>query len=307
VELRHLKYFAAVAEHLNFTRAAAALHVAQPALSVQIRQLEAEIGVELLRREGRRTALTEAGRIFLKQAHKTLADARMCAILAQQAQQGEIGQLSIGHNAPAGFLVFPKVVPAFRRQWPSVHLTFHSLSIAQQLDGLLREELDLGVVWLPVPAPDFDVAELIHEPIVAVLPAEHRLASKDRVSIKDLSRELLILASRALHPDIYHHIEQQFAQAGSVLNVVYQLETSLSMINFVAMGVGIALLPQYVRSIHQDGVVYRPLRACTLVRTLAIVKKKGRGELADVFFRFARDCFGNGPSRREQKGVSAKS
>lgn len=290
VELRHLRYFVALAEKLSFTRAAEGLHIAQPALSVQIRNLETEVGAQLLSRDGRSVRLTEAGRAFLDQARKTLACAQGAVSAARQAANGEIGHLSIGHNAPAGFRVFPKIVPAFRRRWPRVALTFRSLSIAQQLEGLRREELDVGVVWLPVPTEELDVEELIHEPLVAVLPADHRLASAKSVSIRDLSREPLILPSRALHPDTYHQIEERFTRAGAMMNVVYQLETSLAMINFVAMGVGCTLLPDYVRNIRQEGVVYRPLRPPNLVKTLAIIKKKGRGDLAESFCRFAAQC-----------------
>jgi LysR family hca operon transcriptional activator len=286
MELRHLKYFVALADKLNFTRAAEGLHIAQPALSVQIRNLEAEVGAELLSREGRNVRLTEAGRAFLEQARKTLTEAQRAVSRARQAANGEIGHLSIGHNAPAGFRVFPRIVPAFRRQWPQVSLTFHSLSIAQQMEGLRREELDVGVVWLPVPTEEFDIEELIHEPLIAVLPADHRLASAKSVSIKSLSREPLILPSRALHPDTYHQIEERFMRVGAVMNVVYQLETSLAMINFVAMGVGCTLLPDYVRSIRQEGVVYRPLQPPTLIKTLALIKKKGRGDLAESFCRY---------------------
>jgi LysR family hca operon transcriptional activator len=292
MELRHLRYFVALADELNFTRAAHGLHIAQPALSVQIRKLEAEVGAELLSRKGRNVRLTEAGRAFLEQARKTLIEAERAVSRARQAANGEIGRLSIGHNAPAGFLVFPKIVPAFRRQWPQVTLTFHSLSIAQQLEGLRREELDVGVVWLPVPAEEFDVAELIDEPLVAVLPADHPLAAAKSVSVKSLAREPMILPSRVLHPDTYHQIEERFTRVGATMNVVYQLETSLAMINFVAMGVGCTLLPEYVRSIRQEGVVYRPLRPPNLLKTLAIIKKKGRADLAESFCRFTVEQLG---------------
>jgi LysR family hca operon transcriptional activator len=304
MELRHLKYFVALADKLSFTRAAQGLHIAQPALSVQIRNLEAEVGAELVSREGRNVRLTEAGRAFLEQARKTLTEAQRAVSLARQAANGEIGHLSIGHNAPAGFRVFPKIVPAFRRQWPQVTLTFHSLSIAQQLDGLRREELDVGVVWLPVPPEEFDIVELIREPLVAVLPADHRLVAAKSVSIKDLSREPLILPSRVLHPDTYHQIEEHFTRVGAVMNVVYQLETSLSMINFVAMGVGCTLLPAYVQSIRQEGVVYRPLHPPNLVKELAIIKKKGSGGLAESFYRFTVERMAAGA--RTHVGVSKK-
>jgi DNA-binding transcriptional LysR family regulator len=289
MDLRHLRYFVTVAEELNVTRAAARLHIAQPSLSLRVHKLEQEVGAELFDRVGRSIKLTQAGRLFLEQARKVLADAERGIALARQAANGETGQLSIGYNAPAGFKVFPRIVPAFRRRWPNIHLTFHSMLSLQQFDGLRRDELDLGVVWLPIPTDEFDVEELVKESLVAVLPADHRLASATSVRIEDLSGEPLILPARDLQPDSYLEIEQRFARAGAVLNVAYQLENSLSMINFVAMGIGCSLLPDYARTIRHEGVVYRPLEPADFTRTLAIIKKKGRGDLAEGFVRFTVD------------------
>lgn len=290
MDLRHLRYFVTVAEELNVTRAAARLHIAQPSLSVRLHKLEQEVGAELFERVGRNIKLSQAGKLFLEQARKVLADAERGVALARQAASGEAGQLSIGYNAPAGFKVFPRIVPAFRRRWPNIHLSFHSFVSLQQLDGLRRDELDLGFVWLPIPTDEFEIRELLKEPLVAVLPVDHRLASTTAVRIEDLSEEPMILPSRSLHPDTYRQIEQTFANAGAVLNVAYQLENSLSMINFVAMGIGCSLLPAYARSIRHDGVVYQPLAEPNpLSYTLAVLKKKGRNDLAETFVQFTLD------------------
>jgi DNA-binding transcriptional LysR family regulator len=288
VELRHLRYFVAVAEELNFRRAAERLHIAPPPLSVQIRKLEAEIGTELFSRQARGVRLTEAGKVFLDQARQLLASARRGVTLAREAGQGEIGHLAIGYNAPAGFLIFPRVVPPYRIARPKVQLTFHALNMPQQLEGLQRDELDLGVIWLPLRVEGFDVQELVREPLIAVLPATHRLAEQKDVSIRQLSREPMILPSRTLHEEVHEEIARAFRRARAVLNSAYELESSLSMINFVAMGVGCSLLPSYVSSIRQEGVVFRPLRSPQIVKTLALIKKKGRKGLADAFFQFAR-------------------
>jgi DNA-binding transcriptional LysR family regulator len=289
MELRHLRYFVAVAEELNYRRAAARLFIAAPPLSVQIKHLEQEIGVALFARQGRGIKLTEGGRAFLDQARKTLASANRGIALARQAANGEIGHLSIGYNAPAGFLVFPKVVPAFCRARPLVQITFHALNMPQQLEGLRREELDLGFVWLPVPSAEFDAHELVREPLMAVIPASHRLAKMAQISTKDLSGEPLILPSKLLHPDTYGEIEQRFVAAGATMNVVYELESGLSMINFVAMGIGCTLLPSYARSIRQPGVVFRPMKAPALIRTLAVIKLKGRSGLPEIFANFTSE------------------
>jgi DNA-binding transcriptional LysR family regulator len=290
MELRHLRYFVAVAEEENLRRAASRLHVAAPPLSVQIRQLEREIGTDLFIRQKRSIRLTDAGRVFLEQARKSLAEAKRGVSMARQAAAGEIGQLAIGHNAPSGFRVFPQILGEFRQRWPEIHLTFHHANNIELLERLRRGEFDLGFGWLPVPADEFDAHALLDEPLTAVLPQKHRLASQRSLSIGDLSGEPLILAYRALDPEAYHAIEQLFLRVGAVMNPVCELDNSLSMINFVAMGIGCSLLPGYARGIRQDGVVYRPLDPPNLVRTLAIIKKRGGGKLVERFFDFTISC-----------------
>jgi LysR family hca operon transcriptional activator len=289
MDLRHLRYFITVAEEQNVTRAAIRLHISQPSLSLRVHKLEEEVGASLFERVGRNIRLTQAGRLFLAQARKVIADADRGIALARQAANGETGQLSIGYNVPAAFKVFPKVIPAFRRRWPNIHLTFHSLLGQQQLDALRRDELDLGLVWLPLPTEEFETHKLIKEPIVAVLPADHRLAAASSVRIKDLSGEPMIMPVRDLHPDTYREIEQRFELAGAAFNVAYQLDNSLSMINFVAMGLGCSILPEYASSIRHDGVVYRRLLPASFTKTLVIVKKKGRSGLAETFVRFTME------------------
>ncbi len=289
MELRQLRYFVAVAEEMSLRRAAARLYIAAPPLSVQIRKLEAEVGAELFAREGRGIKLTKAGRVFLEQARKTLVDAARAMELARQAAHGAIGQLSIGYNAPTGFRVFPRVIPTFKKRWPEVRLTFHAHSIVQQLERLTREELDVGFVWLPVQADLFDVRELVRESLDVVLPIDHPLAGQDSISVKDLSGEPLILLSRVLDPETFRDIETLFRDAGARMNVAYELENSLSMINFVAMGCGCSMLPDYTRAIRQEGVVHRPLTPPNLVKTLAVIKRKDRGDIAEMFFHFVAD------------------
>jgi len=290
MELRHLRYFVAVAEEVNFRKAAERLHMATPPLSVQIRNLEREIGVELFSRAGRNIRITEAGRAFLHHARQTLAHANGGIAVARRAANGEIGHLSIGYNTPAEFRIIPKVVPAYRRKWPDVHLAFRRLENSQIIEALRRNELDVGFVCLPIPTGEFEAHELTHEPLVAVLPAEHPLATSPSVSIKDLLREPMILFPKVLDPESYNQIEQLFMRAGSAVNAVYELENSLSIINFVAMGIGCSILPDYARRIRIDGIVYKPLRPKNIVKILAIIKKKkSTSEIADAFYGFTLD------------------
>lgn len=301
MELRHLRYFVAVAEELNIRRAAARLCIAPPPLSVQIRQLETEIGTDLFSREKRRLKLTDAGRFYLDHARHLLADAQRGILLARQAAKGEIGHLAIGHYTPACFRVLSKVLPVFKKHFPQVQLSFHSLSVSPQLDAIRREDIEVGFVFLPVPQNEFDMQELMQEPVVAVIPKEHPLAVRRSVSIKELSTEPLILPSRAVSPETYSQIEQLFLTAGATLNVAYELENALSMISLVSIGAGCSLLPEYLRGVHQKGVVYKSIRPPNIVNTLAMVKKKGSKGLPAKFFQLVMDVLPGiapNPSRR---------
>lgn len=298
LDLRHLRYFIAVAEELSITRAAERVRIAQPSLSVQIKHLEAQVGADLLDRGGRTIALTEAGRVFLTQARKVLAEANRSVDLARQAASGEIGSLAIGYNMPAAYRVFPNIVPAFRRKYPNVRLSFHGLYTPQQIDAVRRGEIDLGFVWLPFFKSDINVHELLKEPLIAVLPADHRLTAKSRLSISDLSEEPLVMASRRADPETYHQIEQIFLDAGAVMNVAYELENATSMIDFVAMGVGATLVPRNTCAIRADGVVCRPLKPPGLTKTLAMIKAGARSGLPQIFYDFALE---NLPDRKRSR------
>lgn len=286
MELRHLRSFVVLAEELNFTRAAVRLHMAQPALSVQMRRLEREIGSPLLYREGRGTKLTDAGRVFLQHARQTLADARLCVTSAQLAAHGEMGQLVIGYSTAAEFRAFPAIVPAFKAKWPNVHLSFRQLGVVQQIDGLRRDELDLAFTWLPISTEEFDVAPLIEEPFSVAVYERHPLASAPSVSIKALSRESLVLFARELNPELSYELEQLFLRVGAEMNVVYELDSVVSVLNFVAMQAGCSVIPDFLRLLSRPGVVFKSLTPPTLVKTLAVAKRKSRAGLAEAFYRF---------------------
>jgi DNA-binding transcriptional LysR family regulator len=292
MELRHLRYFLTIAEELSFRKAAARLHIAQPALSVQIRQLETEIGAALFSREGGRgIKLTDAGSVFLDHARTTLIQVGRGVTEARLAAKGETARVAIGFVPAAEYRVFPKLVPALHQTRPHVHLAFRDLKTLEQLDAIRRDELDLGFGWLPIPAKDFDWHPIADDSFIVALPAGHRLVAKAVVSIKDLSNEPLIFFPPHLYPDTHRRIERLFLSAGAVMNVIYELETSPSMINFVAMGGGCSLMPGYASAIRHEGVVYRPLKPPNVVISLAMIKKKGRGGLVESIFKYAAGVF----------------
>jgi LysR family transcriptional regulator, hca operon transcriptional activator len=291
VELRHVRYFVAVAETLNLRKAADRLHISAPPLTVQIRDLEAEIGTELLarKRKGRRLELTDAGRVFLDHARRLLAQADESIVSARRAATGSLGRLSIGYNPVAELGVLPRLVPALRTKWPAIEINWHSLKTPLQIEALARDELDLGFICPPVPEGVFDLQPLTQQPFIAVLPAKHRLATAGTIPWAALSDEPLILHSSALDPHSFRQIEQQFAEAGAVMRVVCELESTPSMIALVATGAGSCIAPEYVRNFCRDSVVCKPLAPPNILRTLAVAKKRGRDGLADLFYRFVVD------------------
>jgi DNA-binding transcriptional LysR family regulator len=290
MELFQARYFVAVGEQLSFRRAAEGLHVSPSSLSVQVRKLENEIGAELLIREGHYVKLTEAGRVFLKEARQFLDHAARSVSLARRAAKGDLS-LTVGYNTVAEFTVLPWIVAAFKKGWPQTRLTLRSLKTPEQFAALSCNELDLGFICPPVPSDEFEVRELGREPFVVVLPTEHPLAREASVSFSSLSREPLILYSRVLDPDSYRQIEREFRLANAVMNVVYELESSPAMIHFVAAGNGCCIAPEYVCGIRREGVVCKPLEPNSIVRTLAVAKRKDSTALADSLYRFAIDHF----------------
>jgi DNA-binding transcriptional LysR family regulator len=287
VEIRLMRYFIAVAEELSFTRAAERLHMAVPPLSVQIRRLEQEIGVQLLTRDGRKIALTAAGQVFLHEAHRTLAQVHRTITLTRRVAGGDTGSLEIGYNAVAEFGMLPQIIKAFRQKWPKVHLTLHGMRTPDQLEALRRDELDIGFICPPLFAEELDMQLLQKQPFIAVLPAKHRLATLPSVSFGDLSGEPLIMYSRGLDPDASQQIEKAFAASAAVMSVAFEVDTPTAMVEFVARGSACCLMPEYVRRFQRDDVVCKPLGPPPIVRTLAIAKKKGADGFSDTFFRFA--------------------
>ena len=190
MELRHLRYFIAVAEELNFTRAAERLHIGQPPLSQAIQVLEADVGAQLFERTKRWVRMTEAGRLFLDDARRILDLAGQAAETARRAQRGEAGELRIGFTFSTPLTpLFATVINRYRQLYPAVTLTLHEMSTQPQLDALVQRTLDLGFVRpLESAMPDqIALTALRQDPLVAVLPAALHLARKKTIAIAELT------------------------------------------------------------------------------------------------------------------------
>ena len=214
LELRHLRYFVAVAEELNFSRAADRLHMAQPPLSAAIRQLEQELGTELLLRTTREVRLTEAGSAFLDGARRTLTELDRARSDAQRAAAGEIGQLRVGFSWSARFETLPAIGRAFRASHPDVSLLTEEMWNARMLPALRSGTIDLAVALCPEVAGEFSYLPLRSEPVIALLAQSHPLATRAEIELRSLADEGFLMFPRELAPRLYEFMTGLCRRAG---------------------------------------------------------------------------------------------
>lgn len=214
LELRHLRYFVAVAEELNFSRAAERLHMAQPPLSAAIRQLEQELGTELLSRTTREVRLTEAGRTFLEGTHRTLAELERARSDTERAAAGEIGHLRVGFSWSARFETLPAIGRSFRLSHPDVSLLTEEMWNARMLPALRSGQIDVAVSLCPEVAGEFSYQAIRSEPVLALLAESHPLADKPGLELRDLADERWLMFPRELAPRLYDALVNLCRQVG---------------------------------------------------------------------------------------------
>lgn len=261
MELRQLRYFVAVADELHFGRAAARLHMSQPPLSAQVRQLEREVGVTLLQRTTRRVTLTSAGELFRQRAVAVLAAVEDAAQEAREADAGRRGRLRIGFVSSASLTVLPDAIRTFRESRPLVELQLHPMTSNEQVEALHSGELDLGLIRLPTLGTGLHLETVLVEEMVAVLPERHRLADQNDVGAEELVGEPMVLFPYQLMPGFVGQVLELFASAGvapRVVQVAIHHETALGL---VAAGVGLSVLPASARGMSVAGVRFLPIRS----------------------------------------------
>jgi DNA-binding transcriptional LysR family regulator len=214
LELRHLRYFVAVAEELNFSRAAERLHMAQPPLSAAIRQLEQDLGTELLLRTTREVRLTDAGRTFLEGARRTLAELDRARGDAQRAAAGEVGQLRVAFSWSARFETLPAIGRSFRRSHPDVSLLTEEMWNARMIPALRSGSIDTAVSLCPETAAEFSYLTIRSEPMIALLGKSHALAGNRALELRDLAEDGFLLFPRELAPRLYDFMVGLCRRAG---------------------------------------------------------------------------------------------
>jgi DNA-binding transcriptional LysR family regulator len=274
VELRHLRYFVAVAEECHFGRAAERLHIAQPPLSQQIKQLETDLGVQLLTRSTRKVELTPAGARYLERARTILASIDAAGTEASRVAAGEIGRVAIGFTGSATYDLLPRLARVLREDFPPITLDLKGEMLTpNQVAALLDRRLDLGFLRPPVRSPDLDVRVLRREPLIAVLPEPHRLAAQPRVRLAELRSEPFICYPSHRRSVVYDAVFDACRGAGFTPHEIVEVAETSTMVSFVAAGLGIALVPASVQHLQITGAVYRPLAGTTVEVELAVATR----------------------------------
>lgn len=270
MELRHLRYFIAVAEELQFGRAATRLRMSQPPLSQQIRQLEEEVGATLLSRNQRKVELTAAGAAFLVRAREILDAVEDAARQARRVQRGEVGRLAVGFVGSAMYSFVPELLRAFREHAPDIALRLHERGTTEQLRQLDDGRLDVGFLRIPGRWPGLTFETVLEEPVVAALPDTHLLAQRPLVSLDDLEGEPLVLLTPAGSPGLRAALAPSISRLGGEERIVQEVAEMQTVIGLVAAGVGVSLVPESVRALVRHGVTYRPLDGDAPVVKLAM-------------------------------------
>lgn len=288
MELRHFRYFVHVAEELHFGRAANRLGISQPPLSQQIRLMEEEIGTPLLERTSRRVSLTEAGRLFLVEAKRTLAQAAHAVDVARRAATGEIGEVTVGFSSSVPFAtIVAQALSAFRATYPAVRLNLIEMPRGAQIEAIAAERIDIGFargIEPPVIAGTDPATLLMTEPLLVAMRKDHPLARAPHdPTMADLRGEAFILYQRKLGAGFNEHLTHLCAQAGFVPNVVQEVTGPSTLLGLVAAGMGITLITPSLGALHPDDMVSRPLADPGALSRLWLIRRRGISEAAGHF------------------------
>jgi LysR family transcriptional regulator, hca operon transcriptional activator len=277
MELRHLRYFVAVAEELNFTRAAQRLNTAQPSLSQQIQDLEQEVGGSLFIRTKRSVKLTAAGTAFLDEARLTLAQARRAIASARQAARAGESTLVLGFGPAAEIKLFPSALTSLRASFPTLRLEFRSMTTLKQREALLHNEIDLAFLRPPIHEPSLEAIPVLCEQLVAVLPADHPLAGEGPLDFAELSGYPFVEVSPLHSGNLFDLVRAAARERGVQLNTIKQqvVANVLNLLTLISLGEGYTLLPDYAESLVFRNVTTRRLTPPAIEADLLMAWRKG--------------------------------
>jgi DNA-binding transcriptional LysR family regulator len=258
MELRHLRYFAAVAEERHFGRAARRLHMAQPPLSRQIQALEEELGLQLFERSRRRVDLTPAGLVLQERVRRVFAELERAVDDARRASLGETGHVAVGYVSSLAYSGIAPLLRDFRAREPLIEVSLRELPPQQQLDALQDGSLHVGFVRSPVEDENVAKHVLRRERLVVALPADHRLAKRRRIDLAALAHEPFVMFPRSRGPTFYDHLITLCRAAGFSPRIALEAP-QLDLLSLVIAGFGVAILPDSMRALGRAELVLRPI------------------------------------------------
>lgn len=292
IELRHLRYFLAVAETLHFSRAADRLGIAQPPLSQQIRRLEDLVGHRLFDRTTRGVKLTLAGQLLAERARSTIEKVHDDLAQVRRLGRGEEGTLTVGFSGSVMFTELPAAIGDYRRRYPKVELRLHEMVTSAQTAALLDGTLDLGFLRDGDPTEGIELTTVLRQRYVAVLPEGHRLARRRLMKIADLKDEPFILFPRRMGPLAFDRTIACCERNGFHPNIVQNAPQWPTLVRLVAAGLGVSLAPACVETLSMPGTVFRHAQGASWTTVDLGVKSGSAGALARGFLAVAREHMG---------------
>lgn len=290
LELRHLRYFVAVAEELHFARAAERLHMTQQPLSFQIKQLEEELGVTLFRRTTRRVELTDAGSALLTEVYAALAHLHQGIETARRTERGETGSLVIGYVSIALYNLVPPAVRLFRERFPDVQVTLRELCSPDLEEQLLEGAFDVGFAVRGMHVPELIYETVLCERATVAVPKNHPLGKQAQIPLRALATEPFVMYERTQRSLIHDMVIAMCLQAGFSPNVVQEAASEQAVIGLVAAGVGVSLVSACLNGLRTDEVTYRPLiDPAASVEYAVVWKKENPSPFVKAFLNVARD------------------
>ena len=287
MEIRHLRYFCVLAEQLHFTKAALLLNVAQPALSHQIRQLEKELGTQLVERSNRRVRLTAAGEVFRDRAARILEQIDQATRETARVGQGDSGSLVVGVVSTAVCSVLPELLRAFRREAPNISIDIREMEPAEQVEALRRESIDIGLLFLAIQDPALDSLVVSRERLIVALPTGHPAANAERVRLSDLETETFLIPRLQPVPGFHEVVLDTLRSRGIAAPRLQPTRLLQTAVFLVSGHLGVALVPESFRNhLRVRGCVYRDIAGAPAHADLIGLWR--RGNVQPVLERFIR-------------------
>jgi DNA-binding transcriptional LysR family regulator len=285
IEIRHLRYFQAVAEELHFGRAAARLAIAQPALSRQIQQIEQELGTPLLRRTQRRVELLPAGALLLERSRAIQQELARAVSDVRRTGTGELGRLAVGFIHSSTYGLLPSIIGRFRQLYPGIELELHEMPITVQHAALLRGTIDVGLLRVQPAPPELEVVPVMPDPFLLAVPASHPLAARTRVRLRSVAEEPFVMFTKSDAPLFHDRVEALCRQAGFAPRVVQHATQIHTVVGLVGAGLGLAVVPASGRNLHPRQVRFVQIADKAEPVHVALAWRRGHETAATHSFR----------------------